>query len=244
MANTGVLTVNHVSKRFGEKRVLKDVNFSIDRPEIFGLLGPSGAGKTTLIKMIAGMDQPTEGTIHVLGQKVPDLALMNKIGYMGQSDALYEELSAFENLAFFAALYGLTGKRMKERAQEVLELVGLSQDAKTIVERFSGGMKRRLSLAIALMHQPQILILDEPTVGIDPFLRQKLWETFENFRKSGVTIIVTSHVMDEAERCARLGLIRDGRLIALGTPEELKTATETNSMEEAFLKFGGENDAN
>jgi len=234
-----VLKVESITRQFGAKHVLEDVSFSIEQPEIFGLLGPSGAGKTTLVKMIAGMDQPTDGSIFVFKQKVPNLALMKRIGYMGQSDALYGELTAMENLSFFSALYGLKGKKMKKRADEVLELVGLSDDAKTTVDHFSGGMKRRLSLAIALIHEPELLILDEPTVGIDPLLRQKLWDTFGKLKNSGVTIIVTSHVMDEAERCARLGLIRDGRLIALGTPDELKANTGTATMEEAFLKYGG-----
>lgn len=243
MDKKSVLRVDEVSKRFGTKKVLENISFTIQQPEIFGLLGPSGAGKTTLVKMIAGMDDPTEGTIHVFDQKMPNLNLTKKIGYMGQSDALYAELSAMENLAFFAQLYGMAGKRLKQRAEEVLSLVDLSNDAKKTVQNFSGGMKRRLSLAIALIHEPDLLILDEPTVGIDPVLRKKLWDTFETLQKSGVSIIVTSHVMDEAERCQRLGMIRGGHLIALGTPEELKGETGAKTMEQAFLTYGGMTDA-
>jgi ABC-2 type transport system ATP-binding protein len=244
MNYNSVLDVNQVSKSFGSKCVLENVSFTITTPEIFGLLGPSGAGKTTLVKMIAGMDDPTKGDIQVFDQKMPNLNLTKQIGYMGQSDALYTELTALENLFFFAQLYGITGKRLKERAQEVLELVGLTSDAKKTVANFSGGMKRRLSLAAALIHEPNLLILDEPTVGIDPVLRQKLWDTFEGLQKTGVSIIVTSHVMDEAERCQRLGMIRDGQLIAIGTPTELKTQTATQTMEQAFLYFGGMNHEN
>jgi ABC-2 type transport system ATP-binding protein len=238
-----VLEIDHVAKRFAAKTVLSDVSLTIDKPEIFGLLGPSGAGKTTLVKMIVGMERPTDGSIHVLGVKVPNLKLMTDIGYMAQSDALYGELTAEENLKFFAQLYGLSGKRLKENAERVLELVGLQDDAKKPVQKFSGGMKRRLSLAIALIHRPKFLILDEPTVGIDPLLRKKLWNTFGELKDNGVTLIVTSHVMDEAERCDRLGLIRDGRLLACGTPAELKRATQTTTMEEAFLAYGGMDDA-
>lgn len=243
MGQTTVLHVDHVSKQYGKKTVLEDVNFTIDTPEIIGFVGPSGAGKTTLVKMIAGMDVPSDGKINVFGEQMPNLSLMERMGYMGQSDALYGELTALQNLAFFGKLYGLKGKKLMERSYEVLDLVGLSKDAKKTVQQFSGGMKRRLSLSIALIHEPALLILDEPTVGIDPVLRFKLWETFADLRRSGVTIIVTSHVMDEADRCDRVGLIRDGGLIAIGTPSELKHQANAKTMEEAFLVFGGVKDA-
>ena len=238
-----VLNVQNVSKSFGSKRVLEEINFEITEPEIFGLLGPSGAGKTTLVRMIAGMETPTNGTIDVFHQPMPNLRLMERIGYMGQSDALYGELTAKENLAFFAQLYGLKGKTLKDRTNEVLEIVDLQKDANVPISCFSGGMMRRLSLAIALIHEPELLILDEPTVGIDPMLRQKLWGTFHDLKQNGVTVLVTTHVMDEAERCDRLGMIRGGKLIAVGTPEALKNQTGAETMEDAFLAFGGVNHA-
>lgn len=234
-----ILTVQDISKQYGHKRVLQEVRIEITKPEIFGLLGPSGAGKTTLVKMIAGMESPSKGTIYVFQEEMPDLHLMERIGYMGQSDALYEELTAKENLHFFAQLYGLRGKQVKEKTNEVLEIVDLQEDADVLVNRFSGGMKRRLSLAIALIHEPELLILDEPTVGIDPVLRYKLWETFQVLKQKGVTVLVTTHVMDEAERCDRLGMIREGKLIAVGTPDELKSDTAAVTMEDAFLTYGG-----
>ncbi|MCA0985985.1 ABC transporter ATP-binding protein [Guptibacillus algicola] len=229
----------HVSKRFGKKTVLKDVAISLNKGEIFGLLGPSGSGKTTLVKLLCGIDEPSEGEVTVLNQKMPDLALIKRIGYMAQADALYHELTAKENLAFFASINGVKRTKRKERIQHVMKLVDLEDDLNKRVEAFSGGMKRRLSLAIALLHEPEILVLDEPTVGIDPALRNKIWETFETLRESGVLIVVTTHVMDEAERCSRLGMVRDGQLIASGTPDELKQETGASTIEHAFLSYGG-----
>jgi ABC-2 type transport system ATP-binding protein len=158
---------------------------------------------------------------------------------MAQSDALYSELTALENLEFFASLFGLKGERRKKRIEAVMELVNLSQHLKKRVSQYSGGMKRRLSLAIAMLHEPEILVLDEPTVGIDPVLRKSIWNELYHLSKNGTTIIVTTHVMDEAEKCDRLGMLRDGQLIAVGTPEELRQQAAAQTIEEAFLHFGG-----
>lgn len=233
------IVLQSVSKSFGKKEVIKDVSFSVGKGEIFGLLGPSGSGKTTLIKMIVGIEEASIGDANVLGVKMPDLKSLQKIGFMAQSDALYGELTGKENIAFFAALSGLKGKKKKERIQYVMDLVNLSEHASKRTGDYSGGMKRRLSLAIAMLHEPQILVLDEPTVGIDPILRQSIWEELENIRRTGTTIIVTTHVMDEAEKCDRIGFIREGVLIASGTPEQLKSETMSHSIEEAFLAYGG-----
>jgi ABC-2 type transport system ATP-binding protein len=237
--NKVCISVRHVSKKFGKHEVLHDINLDINEGEIFGLLGPSGAGKTTLVKQLSGLDTPTSGDNYVFQEKMPDLKLINRIGYMAQSDALYEDLSAKENLQFFSALYGLKGTKQARRISEVMELVNLTNDLTKLVSNYSGGMKRRLSLAIALLHEPEILILDEPTVGIDPVLRKSIWNAFYKLKKTGITIIVTTHVMDEAEKCDRLGLIRDGRLIAVGSPEKLKEQTNSTTIEEAFLVYGG-----
>jgi ABC-2 type transport system ATP-binding protein len=234
-----VIQVHEVRKSFGRREVLRGITFAVYRSEIVGLLGPSGAGKTTLVKMVAGIDEATEGVIKVLGEKMPHLGMLKRIGYMAQSDALYGELSAWENLRFFGQLYGLRGKRLKERVEEVMDLVDLTQDLHKRIHQFSGGMKRRLSLAIALLHEPEVLILDEPTVGIDPLLRQALWNELKRVSRAGTTIVVTTHVMDEAEKCDRLGMLREGQLIAVGTPRELKEQTQTETIEEAFLAFGG-----
>ncbi|MEH7390134.1 ABC transporter ATP-binding protein [Bacillus sp. JJ1474] len=234
-----IVSIRHVSKAFGKHEVLKNISLEIASGEIFGLLGPSGAGKTTLVKQLVGLDLPTDGENFIFLKKMPNLKLIEKIGYMAQSDALYGELSAKENLEFFAALYGLKGGKRKERMREVMETVSLSEHVNKLVSAYSGGMKRRLSLAISLLHEPKLLILDEPTVGIDPVLRKSIWEAFYKLKDAGTTIIVTTHVMDEAEKCDRLGMIRDGKLIAVGTPEELKEKTNSHNIEEAFLVYGG-----
>lgn len=229
----------NVTKNYGKITILDHVNLSLKSGEIFGLLGPSGSGKTTLVKLLCGIEEASEGEVKVLDAKMPNLSIMKKIGYMAQADALYGELTAYENLQFFATLSGVPHRLQKERMIEVMQLVDLENELQKKVEDFSGGMKRRLSLAIALLHNPDILLLDEPTVGIDPSLRQKIWLTFEKLKRNGVLILVTTHVMDEAERCSRLGMIRNGQLIAVGTPDELRKQTDSATIEEAFLSFGG-----
>lgn len=233
------LRTQEVTRAFNGKEVLHGISLEVRRSEIFGLLGPSGSGKTTFVKLIAGIDEATRGEVEVLGTRMPKLAMMNRIGYMAQSDAMYAELTAKENLEFFGALFGLRGQKMKQRIDEVMALVDLTDHLKQPVGAYSGGMKRRLSLAIALMHEPEVLILDEPTVGIDPVLRKSIWDEFESLSRQGTTILVTTHVMDEADKCHRLGMVRDGRLIAVGTPEALKRETGSVTIEEAFLYYGG-----
>lgn len=234
-----IVSIKHVSKSFGKQQVLNNINLDIYPGEIFGLLGPSGAGKTTIVRQLVGLEVPTEGENWLFGEKMPSLKLVENAGYMAQSDALYQELSAKENLEFFSALYGLKGKMRMQRILEVMEIVQLSGDLKKQVLNFSGGMKRRLSLAAAMLHDPQLLILDEPTVGIDPVLRKSIWDKFYELKQKGTTIIVTTHVMDEAEKCDRLGMIRDGELIAIGTPDQLKENTASKTIEQAFLIYGG-----
>jgi ABC-2 type transport system ATP-binding protein len=239
MTMSNSIRVENVSKQFGNKVVLQDISLQVPKAEIFGLLGPSGSGKTTLVRMIAGIDDPSQGEVYVLEQRMPKLEMMSKIGYMAQSDALYNELTALENLEFFASLFGLSGSKRKQRIYAVMELVNLTDHLKKQISSYSGGMKRRLSLAISLLHEPGILILDEPTVGIDPVLRRTIWKELEQLSARGTTILVTTHVMDEADKCHRLGMIRDGKLTAVGTPAELKQATSSTTIEEAFLFYGG-----
>lgn len=234
-----VITVTHVDRAFGSKKVLKDITLQVEQAETFGILGPSGSGKTTLVKLLTGIDEVTSGEINVLGERMPKLAMLQQIGYMAQSDALYTELSAKENLEFFASLYGLKGGNRTRRIRDVMELVNLQEHLRKRVDQYSGGMKRRLSLAIALLHEPPLLLLDEPTVGIDPVLRQSIWKELKALNRKGTTIVLTTHVMDEAEKCGRLAMIRDGVLLAVDTPAGLLQATGSATIEEAFLYYGG-----
>lgn len=233
-----IIEISNLKINFGKHTVLNNINLTVKKGEILGLLGPSGSGKTTLVKAFIGMNKAANGTVKVLGEAMPSLKVIPNIGYMAQSDALYDDLSGLDNLLFFGELYGFRGKAAKERAMELLTLVELQTHYKKAVKNYSGGMKRRLSLAIALMHKPELLILDEPTVGIDPILRKSFWEEFERIRKEGCTIIVTTHVMDEANKCDRLALIREGEIIAEGSPTELITTSGGSNIEDAFLHYG------
>ncbi len=233
-----VVEINHLTKSFGKQKVLNDINLTIKKGEIVGILGPSGSGKTTLVKEIVGIGEPSAGDVFVFHEKIPSLSVIKKIGYMAQSDALYDDLNSYDILLYFAALYGWTGKKAKRRADQILELVDLKEHSKKLIRNYSGGMKRRLSLALALFHYPDLIILDEPTVGIDPILRKHFWNEFYQLRDNGATIIITTHVMDEAENCSRLILLRDGEMIANGSPAELKQKANTDTIEEAFLHYG------
>jgi len=234
-----IIKVSNVSKAFGSKVVLDQITLQVGKAETFGILGPSGSGKTTLVKLLTGIDVTPSGKIEVLGVSMPKLAMLQQIGYMAQSDALYTELSAKENLEFFASLYGLKGEQRTRRIHTVMELVNLQEHMRKSVGQYSGGMKRRLSLAISLLHEPPLLILDEPTVGIDPVLRLSIWNELRALNRKGTTIVLTTHVMDEAEKCDRLAMIRDGKLLAVDTPDGLLQATGSASIEEAFLYYGG-----
>lgn len=239
MTDNHICKVSNLSISFGRTEVLKNISLTIEKGEVFGFLGPSGAGKTTLVKAIAGLQNIHKGEVEVLKVRMPSLSLSERIGYMGQSDALYQDLTAQENLQFFASLYKMKALERKKRMEEVVELVNLQEHLHKPVQQFSGGMKRRLSLAISLFHNPEVLILDEPTIGIDPLLRKSIWEEMKKLSRKGTTVLVTTHVMDEAQKCDRLAMIREGELLAVGSTEELERATGTINMEDAFLKLGG-----
>jgi ABC-2 type transport system ATP-binding protein len=238
---TTTIMVNEVSKSYGKKVVLNNVSLNVEAGQIYGLIGPSGSGKTTLVKQIVGMDYPSKGDIRVLDTKVPNLGLLQKIGYMAQADALYTDLTGEENLAFFSALFKLKKKKQKERIAYAANLVNLTSELNKRVSAYSGGMKRRLSLAVALIQDPDVLILDEPTVGIDPELRQSIWKELYRLKESGKTILVTTHVMDEAEKCDYLAMLREGEILTSGAPEALKATYGISSLEEVFLSAVGGN---
>jgi len=224
--------VDDVSKRFGTQRALDGVTVRIRRGEVYGILGPNGAGKTTLIRSLVGLIVPDGGTVTVLGRRMPSLDILARVGYMTQQAALYPDLSAAENARFFAEIYGA-----HDGVREALEFVDLWDRRDSVVSNLSGGMRTRCSLACALVHKPDLLLLDEPTVGVDPQLRVQLWDRFQRMAREGTSILVSSHVMDEAERCDRLGLIRFGRLLAEGTVAELKSKAGVERLEDAFLKL-------
>lgn len=233
------ICIQNVSKSFGKKTILKEIHFEILEGNIYGFIGPSGAGKTTLVKMIVGMEVPDQGAVYLLGEKMPNLSILQEIGYMAQSDALYNQLTGKENLMCFASLYKLNKGERLRRIEYAAELVNLTSDLNKKVSAYSGGMKRRLSLAIALIQNPKVLILDEPTVGIDPELRESIWNELLRLKnEDGKTIIVTTHVMDEAEKCDYISMIREGSLIATGTPEQLKERYAADTLNDVFLAAG------
>ena len=229
-----IVQIKDLHKHFGSIRAVDGLNLSVKGGEIYGLLGPNGSGKTTLIRLILGLLKPSSGDIRVLGQTMPDKSILSQIGYMTQSSALYDDLSVWENIAFFSEIYG---NMSRKQVDEAVTLVGLQDKKDALIRTLSGGMKQRTSLACALAHQPKLLLLDEPTVGIDPQLRATFWTYFRQLASKGVTLIISSHVMDEAERCNRLGFLRQGKLLAEGSADALRKKAETTTLEEAFLHF-------
>lgn len=220
-----IVSVRDLQKSFGDFEAVKGVSFSVEKGESFSLLGPNGAGKSTIINMLTGLFSPTSGSIHIKDIDViknPKQA-QKWIGIVPQEIALYETLSARENLKFWGRMYNLTGKALEKSVDGVLEIIGLSERAKDKVETFSGGMKRRVNIGAAILHHPEMLIMDEPTVGIDPQSRNHILETVKRLNNEGMTIIYTSHYMEEVEYlCERIGIIDHGQLIACGTLRELR----------------------
>ncbi len=222
-----------VRKCFGAVTALDGLTLSVGAGEIYGLLGPNGSGKTTLIRALAGLVQLDEGELSVFGAAPRAAVASGAVGYMTQAAALYVDLTVEENLRFFATLEGVTDVRA--RVDEALGHVDLLERRSSLVGTLSGGMKTRVSLAATLLHQPRLLLLDEPTVGVDPALRREFWQHFRSLASAGATILVSSHVMDEASRCDRLGLIRAGRLLAEGSAAELIARAGAGDLEAAFL---------
>ena len=229
--------VDHVVKDFRSVRALDGVSFSVHAGETFGVIGPNGSGMTTLMRLLLGLSRPTSGTVQVLGHAMPTHRVSGQTGYMTQSSALYNELTARESLAFFGRLYGLRGTRLRRGIDDLLALVDLADRAGSLAYTLSGGMRQRLSLACALIHQPRLLFLDEPTVGIDPELRHAFWGHFGRLNQRGVTILVSTHYLDEAARCHRTALLRFGKLLAVDTPAALRRRAGEDDFEQAFLSF-------
>ncbi len=238
--NESIIDCADLCMRFGNIVALDGVDLKIAYGENYGLLGPNGAGKTTLIRILCGLMKPTSGSAYVMGRKLPDRHNNASIGYMTQMDALYSDLSIRENVRFFASLYGLKGHEREKRIDEILEVTALSDRQNSIVSTISGGMKKRASMACVLVHKPKLLFLDEPTVGVDPKLRAELWDYFHELNQQGATLVVSTHIMDEAEHCNRLAFIRNGRKLIEGTPSYLKERTGCDSLEDAFMRFSEE----
>lgn len=235
-----IISINNLKKKYGQQVVLNDVSFEVDYGQIVGLIGPSGAGKSTIIKLTLGMEKADSGNSEVFGIHMPNRKILNKMGYMAQSDSLYSSLSARENLIFFAKMREVKKEDLTSEIDRVSQVVDLKNQLDKKVDNFSGGMKRRLSLAIALLGNPQLLILDEPTVGIDPALRKNIWAELGKLRDKGCSILVTTHVMDEAELTDRVALLIDGNIIADDTPSNLKQQYGVDSIENVFMKAEGD----
>jgi ABC-2 type transport system ATP-binding protein len=225
-----------VRKRFGAVHALDGVDLHVPAGMVYGLLGPNGAGKTTLIRALVGLVKPDEGELFVLGARMPHREILGSIGYMTQAPALYMDLTVQENIRFFARVQG------RGDTEAALRFVDLWDRRASITATLSGGMRTRLSLACTLVHRPSLLLLDEPTVGVDPQLRAQLWDGLRAMAAEGTTIVVSSHVMDEAERADRLGLIRDGRLLAEGSVAELLALAGVDRLEDAFLRLSAGTD--
>ena len=238
MMNNAV-SVRSLSVSRGGTEVLRDLDFFVKSGQVTGLLGPSGCGKTTLMRSIVGVQRITGGSVDVFGAPAGDPSLRNRIGYVTQQPSVYDDLTVTENLRFFARILGVGA----ERVEECIQTVALDSHRGSIVDRLSGGQRSRVSLAVALLGEPPLLVLDEPTVGLDPVLRVELWGTFHRLADAGAAALVSSHVMDEASRCDRLLLMREGRLIADDTPAGLLDSTSAQDVEQAFLTIVGHQEA-
>ena len=237
--NNAAIAITNLAFNYGKLRVINDISLEIPTGTSFGLLGPNGSGKTTLIRLLVGLLKPAAGSIRCLG-RTPSPATARLVGYMPQLPSLYTELSVEQNIDFFARIYGLRDKEKRtRRVAEVIKLVDLWPKREVQVMKLSGGMKQRVSLGCAIVHQPPLIFLDEPTVGLDPELRVHFWDYFEGLTQSGSTLVVSSHTMDDAAHCRKLAFLRQGKVIALGSPAELRAATGTAeaTLEDAFLYF-------
>jgi ABC-type multidrug transport system ATPase subunit len=223
-----VVETKDLTRKFGDFVAVDKINFTVDEGSIFGFLGPNGSGKSTVIRMLCGLLRPSDGSATVLGHDVATEveAVKRNIGYMSQQFSLYGDLTVMENLRFYSRIYGIPRRQMRERMEEVIEIVGIGNYRRRLARHLSGGWKQRLALACALVHKPRLLFLDEPTAGIDPVARRELWNLLFDLSGQGVTFFVTTHYMDEAERCSHIGYIYFSKLIILGSPQELKQMPE------------------
>ncbi|EMQ95033.1 putative ABC transporter ATP-binding protein [Xanthomarina gelatinilytica] len=239
MKKTNVIQVEDLTKMFGDFKAVNGITFEVKKGEIFGFLGANGAGKTTAMKMLIGISIPTSGKAHVAGFDVFTQAedIKKNIGYMSQKFALYDDLTVKENISFFGGIYGLTKARIKEKTKELIEDLGLQEVSNQLVGSLPLGWKQKISFSVALLHEPKIVFLDEPTGGVDPITRRQFWEMIYKAAHDGTTIFVTTHYMDEAEYCDRVSIMVNGKIEALNTPKKLKEQFQVDNMNDVFLKL-------
>lgn len=235
----GAIIVKNLSKSFGSFKAVDDISFEVPKGKIFGFLGPNGSGKSTTIRMLCGVLTPSEGSAEVMGFDIRKEAekIKQNIGYMSQRFSLYEDLTVSENLDFYAGVYGLSKKEKEERKKAIISMAGLKGRERNLTKNLSGGWKQRLALGCALIHKPKLLILDEPTAGVDPVSRRLFWEMIYALAKEGITILVTTHYMDEAASCDLLCFIFNGKIIASGMPKDLIKKEAVNNLEDVFIKY-------
>lgn len=234
-----VIHTEKLTKKFGGFVAVNEISFDVFPGEIFGFLGANGAGKTTAMRMLCGLSHPTSGKATVAGFDVYKQTekIKKNIGYMSQKFSLYEDLTVFENIRFFAGIYGLSNKQIKNKSEELINQLGLQNETKKLVGELPLGWKQKLAFSIAIVHQPKIVFLDEPTGGVDPVTRRQFWDMIYNAAANGMTIFVTTHYMDEAEYCNRLSIMVDGRIDALDSPHQLKQKFNANTMDEVFYQL-------
>ena len=234
-----VIQADKLTKKFGDFTATDAITFQVRKGEIFGFLGANGAGKTTAMRMLCGLSVPTSGDAKVAGFDIykETESIKKNIGYMSQKFSLYEDLTVVENIRFFGGIYGLSNEQIKNKTEELIERLGLTTVRKELVVDLPLGWKQKLSFSIAIIHQPKIVFLDEPTGGVDPLPRRQFWELIYEAAHNGITVFVTTHYMDEAEYCDRLSIMVDGKIKALDTPKNLKMQFEAESMDEVFYKL-------
>jgi ABC-2 type transport system ATP-binding protein len=234
-----IIIVRRLYKKFGSFTANDDLNFEVYKGEIFGFLGANGAGKTTAIKILCGLSKPTSGEANIAGFDVYTQRdeIKNSIGYMSQKFSLYEDLTVTENIRFFGGIYGMTRKDIKLKTEQLLHKLGLHDSAKKLIKDLPLGWRQKLAFSIALVHDPKIVFLDEPTGGVDPVTRRQFWNQIYEAAAEGVTVFVTTHYMDEAEYCDRVSIMVDGRIAALDTPQNLKDTFQAESMNDVFIKL-------
>jgi ABC-2 type transport system ATP-binding protein len=235
MTTDGVVLAKGLTKHFGDLVAVSGLDLRIQRGVVYGMIGPNGSGKTTAIKVMNGLLMATSGEAWLLGEKVPVRATLRRIGYMPQEMAIYTDLTVHENLELFAGMYSMTKVGFEAAEAGLLRMIDLADRRDSLVASLSGGMKHRVSLACALIHDPELVFLDEPTVGVDPELRQGFWDYFAGLKRAGKTVVLTTHYMDEALRCDIVGMMRLGEMIAEGSPEKLMDEADAGTLEEAFL---------